>query len=308
MWNGALVVLPLGIVMVVGWWLRRFQVLSSKGVEEMNRTLYWVVLPAILFRATVTVDPIHFTNFAFMAALYGPFLILPVFAWGLARLRGFPRERLAVSVLVSVRGNNVFLGLPVITVALGEAGLVWYAVYMALALVVYQLISIVSVQIALSGSVSLRTLTGALKKLMINPLVLACVAGVIGAFIGFRLPSWLDQSLCILGHTGSGVALVGLGASLKLGNLLSSLGRVWNDLLVRLILSPLLTWGALSLFSLDPMLVRTSVLMAAMPAAVDNFVLAQGMGMDHEAAGEIIVASTVWFVATTAFWLYLLGL
>ncbi len=308
MWNGALVVLPLGIVMAVGWCLRRFQVLSPKGVEEINRTLYWAVLPAILFKATVTVDPVHFTNFGFMAILYGTFLILPVCAWALARVRRLPRKRLAVSVLVSVRGNNVFFGLPVITVSLGEAGLAWYAVYMALALVVYQLVSILASQIALSGRVSSRALIGALKKLMGNPLVLSCVLGIVGAFAELHLPGWLDQSLSILGHAGRGVALIGLGASLKMGSLLSSLGRVWNDLLLRLIVSPLLTWGALSFLSLDPMLVRTSVLMAATPSALNNFVLAQGMGMDHEAAGEIIVASTVCSVGTTALWLSLLGL
>ncbi len=306
--NSFFIVLPLGAVMTVGWFLRQRRIVTEVGLDEMNRLLYWVAMPAILFRSTVKVDPELFSNVPFMCAVYSVFAILPFIAWGLARLRGLPVEKLAVSVLTSVRGNNVFMGLPAVTIALGEAGLESYGIYLALSLVVYQMISISMGQLALSGELSVGSVKRVFVRLIKNPMLISCLLGVTGALIGIGpIPHWIDQTLAILGNVGSGVALMALGASLVLEDLVSSVRQVWSDLIVRLILSPLMTLLAFQLFPVDPMLAKTSVLVAAMPAAVNNFVLAKGMGMDGEYAGNVVVTSTVCSVFTITIWLYLMG-
>jgi predicted permease len=308
MLHALLIVLPLGLIMAIGWIVKRIGLVTDTGVAEMNGMLYWVSMPAILFRSTIKVDPAHFSNFPFMCGVYGVFVVLPFISWALARIRGLPREKLAVSVLVSIRGNNVFMGLPAVTIALGEPGLVSYGIYLALSLVVYQMISIAMGQLALSGELSIRSLLKTVRKLAGNPMLGACVLGVTGAFLGMgNLPGWLDQTLGILGNVGSGVALMALGASLQIEHILSSVKRVWNDILIRLFLSPLMTWGALTFMEVDPMLTKTAVLVAAMPAAVNNFVLAQGMGMDGSYAGEVIITTTVFSILSLTLWISLLG-
>lgn len=302
------IVLPLGAVMAVGWYLRYRDIVTSTGLEEMNRLLYWVAMPAILFRSTIRVDRELFSNLSFMIAVYSVFFVLPFIAWGLARVRKFPTEKLAVSVLTSVRGNNVFMGLPAVTIALGEAGLDSYGIYLALSLVVYQMISISMGQFALSGNISIKSVRQVASRLIRNPMLMSCVFGVIGAFSGVgSIPHWVDQTLIILGNVGSGVALIALGASLVLEDVLSSIRQVWSDLVVRLILSPLLTLVAFQFFPVEPMLAKTSVLVAAMPAAVNNFVLAKGMGMDGDYAGKVVVTSTMCSVITITIWLSVMG-
>ncbi len=308
MLSSFLMILPLGLAMVLGWFLRYRGLVTDRGVEEMNSILYWIAMPAILFRSTVKVDPALFANFNFMAAVYGVFLLLPFLSWGLASVRKLPADRLAVSVLTSIRGNNVFMGLPAVTVALGEPGLESYGVYLALSLVVYQVISIAMGQFALSGDLSLGSLRSAGRRLVRNPMLVSCILGVGCSFLGVRaLPHWFDQTLTILGNVGSGMALMALGATLNLRELLPSVRLVWGDLIVRLILSPLMTLLAFELFPIDAMLAQTSVLIAAMPAAVNNFVLAKGMGMDYDYAGKVVVASTACSVVTVSLWLSVMG-
>lgn len=302
------IVLPLGAVMAIGWYLRYRDVVTYSGLDEMNRLLYWVAMPAILFRSTIRVDPELFSNLPFMCAVYSVFVVLPFLSWGLAKSRKLPRKKLAVSVLISVRGNNVFMGLPAVTIALGEAGLESYGIYLALSLVVYQVISISMGQFAMSGELSLSSIKQVFGRLIRNPMLISCLLGVVGAFSGLgSIPHWVDQTLVILGNIGSGVALIALGASLVVEDILSSIRQVWGDLIVRLILSPLLTLLAFQVFPVEPMLIKTSVLVAAMPAAVNNFVLSKGMGMDGEYAGKVVVTSTMCSVFTITFWLSIMG-
>lgn len=307
--NAFLIVLPLGLIMATGYFLRRRKVITENGIFEMNNLLYWVAMPSILFRSTLKVDPSHFSNTNFMLSVYGVFIILPVIAWGLASLKkGISREKFAVSILVSIRGNNVFMGLPAVTIALGEPGLESYGIYLALTLVVYQIISISMGQLALSGEFSMKSILSTLKRLVRNPLFISCTAGLLMSLAGFgKLPGWLDQTLIIFGNIGSGVALVALGASLKLQHLFSSFKHLWNELLVRLILSPLLMWIFFQIWPVDDMLMKTSIIVGAMPAAVNNFVLAKGMGMDSEYAGEVVMTTTVFSILTLTFWLTLIG-
>lgn len=308
MLNAFVMILPLVLTMALGWFLKFKKIVTDKGVEEMNSILYWIAVPAILFRSTSKVDLAMFENYNFMVTVYGTFLILPFLAWGLGILRKLPPERISVSILTSIRGNNVFMGLPAVTVAFGNPGIESLGIYLALSMAVYQFLAIALSQFALSGDFSLVSLRNTGKRLIQNPMLIACFLGLLCSLMGVAaaLPHWFDLTLSMLGNIGSGVALMALGASLDLEELIPSCRLVWGELAVRLLLAPLLTLLGFRFFPVDPVLAQTSVLIAAMPAAINNFVLAKGMGMDHDYAGKVVVVSTVCSVVTLSVWLSIL--
>ena len=57
------------------------------------------------------------------------------------------------------------------------------------------------------------------------------------------------------------------------------------------------------IWPVDEMLMKTSIIVGAMPAAVNNFVLAKGMGMDSEYAAEVVMTTTVCSIVSLTFWL-----
>jgi len=307
--HGIKIVAPLVLVMAMGWIARRKGLLREDSISRLNDLLYWIGLPALLFRSTLSVGKDAFSSPNLFLAVHLSFLVTPAIAWLLASLYQGDFRRRAVSVLVSVRSNNVYMGIPAVTLAMGEAGEKALGLFFAVCLVGYHLITLTWAQVAVSGGISRDSLRKTLVGLSRNPLLLSCITGVTLAVIGVgSLPEVLDEALKIMGGMASGVALIALGASLEVERLLRVFTRTWADVLVRLFLSPAIVWLAFWVWPVDRTVLQAVVLVSAMPAAVNNFVIADSMGMDSDYAAEVILASTLFSVVSIPVWVFLLGI
>lgn len=304
--NNILIILPLFIVMAIGFFAKKVSLLNDEGAAKISNLLYWVALPALLFRIVALSDLQVVSDAGFLKVSYVSFLIVPVASWVMVSIfdRKVPKERKAVSVLTSLRANNVFMGIPVISAAIGQDGLEVLTAFLAVGMVGFQTASITAGQLALSGSVSFSSFRQTCKKIVLNPLILSCLAGIAVSLLGIdALPEWFDETLKILGKTASGLALLCLGASLHPEYLLRSFRSGWKDILFKLFAHPLIVWSLFLVWPNDPVIVKTFVLASAMPIAVNNYVIAQGMGMDVKYTGEIITSSTLLSVLTIPFWI-----
>ncbi len=306
---GLSAVVPLLLTVLLGWVLRRRGYLKEETAPQLMWLLYWVSLPALLFRKTIAVGGESLLNGNLFVAIHLSFFLMPPLAWLLARLAGQERRRVAVSVLVSIRSNNVYMGLPVVALALGAEGVAALSLYLAVGLFSYNLLSIAWAQIALSGGLSRRHLVETARSVALNPLFLACLAGVSASLLGFSaLPRWLDAFLEILGDLATALALLALGASIRIASPLATLRSAWRDVTLRLFVHPAVMALLFRFFPVEPYVAGAVILATAMPSAVNNFVLAKGMDMDSAYAGEVVAATTVLSVVTVPLWLAWLGL
>jgi hypothetical protein len=308
--QGLPMVLPLFFVIGLGFVIRKIGLLSKECAGQLTSVLYWAVLPVLLFRTTLRVGSGIFENPNLFWAIHASFLVVPAIAWlGACLLRkGQPRTRRAVSVLVSIRANNIFMGIPAVTLAFGEPGLESVTLFLAVGLLGYNLISLTWAQVALSGELSLKAIGETARGLVKNPLVWGCFLGVAGSLLGLKeLPQSIDTSFRIIGDTASGVALLSLGASLEFGHLFKAVRNTWYDSILKLFLHPAFVLLAFFVWPVEPGLRNAVVLVSAMPSAVNNFVVAKGMGMDEEYAAQAVAATTLLSVISLPLWLYILS-
>ncbi len=304
-----LIILPIALVIGVGVALRRAGFLDERAVVAVNRIVYWVAIPALLVRLTMKANPAMFADANLIIAGYVFFLIAPPIAWLIARTQSTDRRHIAVSVLVSIRANNVFMGLPAVSMALGAPGVEVVSVFFALSFVGYQIISISCGQLVLSGGLSLRSIVRTLERLLKSPFILACLFGIVLSAAGIHtFPRWLDEPLRILADMGTGLALLSLGASLLFRKLLNTMREMWLDVLYKLIGCPALMLLCFHIWPTSRLVMDTVILLTAMPIAVNTFILAQGMGMDEDYAGRLIAMSTICSVVTIPFWIAVIGI
>lgn len=311
---GFVLVLPLMIIIIIGNLLRLRGFYSDSDINALTKTLYWVILPPLLFRTTFLSGKEVLVQFNLLFALTLCYIFTIAIAWlgaGIFYHKG-NSKRIAVSAFSSIRSNNIYLGFPVVLLAMGEAGLHQASIYIAVSTISFQLLSITAGEVALSGKLSLLSFIDILKKLTVNPLVLSCAGGILLAFTGLeKLPFVFDEAMKLMGSAATAVALLALGGTLDLSRtnrLFQIIRTTWADCAVKLLIHPVLMWLLLLLFPVEKPLLQATVLLSSMPSAVNCFILAKEMDMDGDYAADLVAATTVLGMISIPLWAVFLGI
>ncbi len=148
------------LIIITGNLLRSRGFYSERDIKTLTKTLYWVILPPLLIRTTFISGREVFVQIDLLIGLtFAYILTIGIAAAGAVFLyHRDNRERIAVSVFSSIRANNIYLGFPVIMLAMGETGLKDASIYIAVSTISFQIISIMAGEVALSGKFSLSGL------------------------------------------------------------------------------------------------------------------------------------------------------
>jgi predicted permease len=305
--NAVLVVLPIFLLIGMGWGLKRKGLLSEQTIKENTFILYWFVMPATLLEGILRSDTASLQSIAFLAAVWSPYFITTLIVWLTARTHE-PHRRFAVLTMSAARGNHFFAGIPVIRLAMGASGAEAGTVILAFSMVVMQLVSMGSGQLAMSGSLSWKSLRATAVQLLKNPLFMACLAGMAMIFLGLNhLPGWMNATLGLLADISTGLALLLLGAGLHLENAAKMLRSVWKIVLFKLAVHPLVSWGISLAFGLSAEMTQANVLLAAMPVALNTAIFARETGMDSEYSAQGIAVTTLVSMLSLPLWIKILG-
>ncbi|MBQ9422888.1 MAG: AEC family transporter, partial [Pyramidobacter sp.] len=219
-----------------------------------------------------------------------------------------PPARRAVSMLTGVRPNAVFIGLPVMTLWLGQAGTEAHLLCIAVGTPYFNVIPLLLAQIALNGKADMKSVRDAFLKTFQNRILLA---GLFGLFLGAMgwtpyIPQWVMRTLNVLGNCGNGLAMLAIGAALHPERLLDDVKIAWPDMLMKLFIHPAIIMAAFMLFPAgSPVLLRVTVVGAAVAPAFNCFILARGFGMDGDYAAMLVASSTLLCMGTLLFWMEL---
>ena len=322
---GFLLVMPLVIIIAMGNILKRRGFYSAADIAALSKTLYWVILPLLFFRTTYISGTEVLTQPNLLISVNVCYIATIALSWGGAAFfahKGDIRRvavsvhkgdirRVAVSVLSGFRSNNIYLGFPVVQLAMGEAGLHLASIYVAVSTIFFQVLSIGAGELALNGRLSLASLAAMCRRLGKNPLVLSCVAGVLAALAHVPIHFVLDETMKLVSGAATAVALLALGGTLdipRMGRVFEIIRRTWFDIIIKLAVNPLIMWGALLLFPVDADLLRVTVMLSSMPCAVNCFIIAKGMGMDGEYAADLVASTTLLGILSIPAWAYALGI
>lgn len=211
------VILPIFLIMLVGFIAARRRVVSAEGLSAMGRYVITIALPAVIIQTLLSLE--------LREVFYGPFLAAYMSAsllvmsggfWIYRRLFHQPRINSAIMMTGATVPNSAFIGYPIILQLLDQPPLSAFAMALMVEnLVVLPLCFMVMDYAAQSSDVQLGVrFKSLLFRLIRNPLLIAIVVGMVGNGLGLVLPQVVDNALALLAPSAVAVALFVIGGSL----------------------------------------------------------------------------------------------
>ena len=291
----ASVVVPVFGTVALGYGTARAGLFTRDTGAGLTRFMYYLAIPALLFRGLTNTALPPTVPWAFLAAFYLPSLL--VFWLGLKlsqSLLGWQRREAGIAGMSACYANIVLLGYPLTHAAFGEAGHLPLFILMATQSTL--LFPLTTFALELYGHERAREplfYAQAAGRLALNPVLGTMVLGLSANLAGITLPPALARTLELLSAAGPGCALVALGISLAHYRLGGSLRDVGVLVLLKNALCPLLVWLLGRACGLDHLWLATAVLLAAMPAGINAFIFSSQYDIRQETVAQTIVVSTL---------------
>lgn len=292
-----LLLLPDFSLILLGASLRRRLVTVEAFWTGVERLVYFVLFPALLFNALagaqIDIGATLPLLFGALAVVVAGFL-----AGALGRgLMGLDAMGFASRIQCAYRFNT-YIGIAIAGKLHGAAGV---ALMGAVCGAMVPFVNVMAVGLlARHGQGSLW------RELSRNPLVLATLAGIAFNVAGLDLPSPFTDFLRRLGDAAVALGLLAVGAALRWGHIGGRwLGSAWI-VVVKLLALPAIAWLVAMQLELAAVHFDMLILFAALPSASSAYILAMRMGGDGPGVAWLISATTVLAVPTLTLWLHLL--
>ena len=296
------VVGPVFLILALGFGLKAIGFFSAATVGQLSRLVFYVAAPILLFRSAALTALNEELNLHAIAAIF-------VVTCGQAAaiyllcFRSRPPRR-GVLAQGTFRSNLVFVGFPIVASALGDKALGLAALYTGFVTPFYNLAAVIVLTLPHHRETGPRfPLAPIVKGIALNPLIIACVAGIFFAAFRIPLPTILDRTLKLAGDVATPLALLVVGASLNFDRLRAETRAAVPVALVKLIVYPALVFTALRWLGLGGIGLQTPVLLLAAPTAVVSHIMAREMKGDDQLAGAIVIGSTLLSLFTISLWL-----
>jgi len=146
-----------------------------------------------------------------------------------------------------------------------------------------------------------------LKKAFYNPFILAIFSGFLLNLANISLPSFINESLILLGKPAISLALFLLGASLAFYHIRGEIRFILTATTLKLLLLPLGVFLASHyLFSLSNFVTTTLVVLSASPTGVNAYMIAKQHNKHQETCAGTVVITTLVSIVSMPLWLYTL--
>ena len=286
---------PILLLVLLGVFLGRLKFLGPEFSGDLNKLVFWVALPALLFRSVVHAGHPGPKTFSLLGLLVGATLIAAAAGWIASALLHLPHSSRGTLSQSAFRGNLAYIGIPVLAYSFEDLpvrgdSFGTAVIVMAFLMAFFNILAVVVLSV---GHKSEKPVRAALLSIFSNPLLLAGMAGMPLAYTRTALPLFLDRALESLGGASVPIALLCIGGSLAHAKLGDKLGGIAAAALIKTFLVPTLVFFSAPHFGIAGPDLRIALVFSSCPTATAAFVMARQMRGDAPLASGSIVLSTL---------------
>lgn len=319
-------VVPIILLILLGYLLKRFKFFSENFVKTGNKFVFRICLPCMLF-VNVYDKMDSFSSIRWDVVAYIVIAVLVIFGIGLlsAVLTTKKEGRRGVILQCAFRSNFAAIGLPLIERLGGDAAL--GGIVSAFTIPVFNILAVIALSVfakkeapSEEGTEEVKTVKrgqevkNILLNIIKNPLIIGVAVGLLfvavreieRACCGGEIPFSFKNHLTFLyvfvsdiKAIASPLALIILGGQFSFSSVKGMSKEIIVGTVLRIVVAPLVGVGCAVLLSLTPLFTfgtdvyPTLVALFTTPVAVSSAIMAAEMRNDEQLASQLVVWTSV---------------
>ena len=273
------------IYLLVGVICNKTKIITKSSRQNFIDFLLQISLPCMVFESfNQTFTHEQLISGSIILAISFGISFFSTFA-GRFLYRGYPKSQQSILKYGTAISNCAFAGLPLVAAIYGDIGVFYGSIF-----IIPNRIFMWTVGMSLFTQADRKT---KLKKVLLNPGLIAVVLGLIRMLTAFPVPEVLNSAISSIGNCTPALSMICVGsiaADIPIKKILNK-GAIHLSF-VRLIGLPLILWGVLRMTPLDPIPTAVAVLLTAMPIGTTTALLADKYNADYEFAAKCLCTTT----------------
>jgi len=298
--------MPLLLIAVVGYFMRKSNMINGNFVSGLNKIIFYVSLPVLIFVTLSQVDDLGAFNWPVI--IYSVIMLTVISLIGFIYLHFSTMNTKTKEVLLQAffRGNFVIIGVPLALRLGGQEALNIVILLNAFLIPITNVFSILSFKIwrpdhKMSFSAFKRFVVGTL----LNPLMIAIFLGVLTLIFSRQYHAFaqtitfVPETLQLIASTVTPMALIAVGAQFQMKQARLFVKPIVIALLGRMVLVPAFVFVlALTVFSFVDFTGTWPAMIAifASPIGISTVAITKGLQGDDELASHLVLFTTAFAV------------
>ena len=294
--------IPIFLMMLLGMLFRKLGWMDEVFAAKMNKFVFLVPLPVLLFEQLATVDfsevwDIKFILFCFVVtAISITISTLISLLWKDRSIKG-------EFIQATYRSSAALLGIAFIQNIYGTVGMAPLMIIGSVPL--YNIMAVVVLSVFKPGNNSFdkAPVKKTLKGIATNPIIIGIVAGFVWSALKLPMPLILHKTVSSIGATATPMGLMSMGATFEMKKATSKMKPTLVAVFMKLIgfCAIFLPVAAMLGFRNEQLIAILVMLGSA--TTVSSFVMARNMGHEGTLSSGVIMMTTLLSAFTLTMWL-----
>ena len=296
---------PIFLMMLLGLLFRKIGWIDEVFASKMNKFVFLVPLPVLLFDDLATVDFAEVWDMKFVLFCFGATLISIVIAAAVSFLWK-DRSIQGEFIQASYRSSAALLGIAFIQNIYGDAGMAPLMIIGSVPLYNVMAVVVLSFFQPERKKLDRQVWINTLKGIITNPIILGIIAGLLWSALRLPMPSILEKTASNIGAVATPMGLMAMGATFDIRKAFGKAKPAVAASVMKLVgfaalFLPLAVWLGFRREQLVAILI-----MLGSATTVSCYVMARNMGHEGVLTSSTVMLTTLFSAFTVTGWLYIL--
>ncbi len=296
---------PIFLMMLLGMVLRRLGWIDGKAADWLNKFVFRVPLPVLLFGDMAMVDIRQAWDTRFVLFCVCATCLSIGTAWVLSRLWR-DRSLRGEFIQASYRSSAALLGGAFLQNIYGTSAMAPLMVLGSVPL--YNVMAVAVLTLTVGGGHGLDgpTMRRTLRGIATNPIILGILTGFLWSLLRLPMPVIMDKAVTSLGGVATPLGLMAMGASFDVKKVRGCLGPAVTAAFMKLVgFCALLMPLAVVMGFRDQQLTAIMVMLGS-ATTISSFTMARSMGHEGTLTAATVMLTTLLSAVTVTGWIWLL--